>query len=547
MRPTHAVPKVFRRSVGPRALMRRTWHAPGGLARTAFVGLAVAIGLALAGVAAAQVPRDTLVIAMEAEPPGLDPGQALGLHTLRVTYQVFETLVTTPDDRTDVLPGLAESWTTSADGLAWTFKLRRNVRFHDGTPLDAAAVKFTFDRVIDPNHPHNKSGKWSFVSGYLSSVKSVEVIDPQTVRLTLKYPTSSLLALLALPNCGIVSPTAFTKSPADFDSRPVGSGRYKMESWERGNRLVLRRNDDYWGTKGRSQTLVYRAIPDATARVTELLTGGVDLILPIAPDFIERLEKTPQVSVHRKIGLTVWYVGFNVDKKPFTDKRVRQALNHAVNKTAIVRDILKGTGVPATGPLLPGTWAAEPGVRKYAYDPAAAKRLLAEAGYPNGFEVDFWVPESGSGMQSPVEMSTVIQSNLAAVGVKAALKTFEWGSYLGKLRSDAPAMFALSWFLKSEDPDLSLYPLFFSKNTPLPNRSNYANPDVDQLLLQARQVADRGKRAELYRKAQQIIVDDAPWVFVDHEQQVIATRASVKGFKLHPSGFDLRVEHVTKD
>ena len=367
------------------------------------------------------------------------------------------------------------------------------------------------------------------------------------MRLNLKYPTSSLPALLALPNCAIVSPAAFAKGHADFNSRPVGSGRYRLETWERGSRLVLRRNDDYWGAKGRTQTLVYRAIPDATTRVTELMTGGVDLILPIAPDFIERLEKTPQVAVHKRTGLTIWYVGFNVEKKPFTDKRVRQALNHAVNRDAIVRDILKGTGVPAVGPLLPGTWAAEPGVRKYPYDPAAAKRLLADAGFPNGFEVDFWVPESGSGMQSPIEMSTVIQSNLAAVGVKASLKTFEWGSYLGKLRSDAPAMFALSWFLKSEDPDLSLYPLFFSKNTPLPNRSNYVNADVDQLLVQARQLADRGKRAELYRRAQQIIVDDAPWIFVDHELQIVATRANVKGFKLHPSGFDLRVEHVTKD
>jgi len=497
--------------------------------------------------ASAQIAREAVVIGMEAEPPGLDPGQALGLHTLRVTAQLFETLVATPDDSTEVVPGLAESWTTTPDGLAWTFKLRRGVKFHDGTSLDAAAVKFTFDRVIDPGHPHAKSGKWSFVAGYLSSVKSVDALDPLTVRLNLKYPTASLAALLALPNCAIVSPSAFTKDPASLDSRPVGSGRYRFDTWERGSRLVLQRNDAYWGTKGRPRTLVYRAIPDATTRVTELLTGGVDLILPIAPDFIDKLEKTPQVTVHKKTGLTVWYVGFNVDKKPFTDKRVRQAFNHAVNKDAIVRDILKGTGVPAVGPLLPGTWAADPALRKYAYDPAAATRLLTEAGYPNGLEVDFWVPESGSGMQSPVEMSTVIQSNLAAVGVKAPLKTFEWGSYLGKLRSDAPAMFALSWFLKSEDPDLSLYPLFFSKNTPLPNRSNYASPDVDQLLLQARQVADRGKRAELYRKAQQIIVADAPWIFVDHEQQVVATRASVKGFKLHPSGFDLRVEQITKD
>jgi peptide/nickel transport system substrate-binding protein len=497
--------------------------------------------------AAAQPPRDAVVVGMEAEPPGLDPGQALGLHTLRVTYQIFETLVTTPDDGTEPVPGVAESWQVSPDGLAWTFKLRRGVRFHDGTALDAAAVKFTFDRVIDPAHPHAKSGKWSFVAGYLSSVKSVDVVDPLTVRLNLKYPTASLLALLALPNCAIVSPAAFAKAPDDFNQHPVGSGRYRLETWDRGSRLVLRRHDDYWGVKGKPQRLVYRWIPEANARVTELLTGGVDLILPIPPDFVERLEKTSGVTVHRKTGLTVWYVGFNVDKKPFTDKRVRQALNHAVNKEAIARDILKGTGIPAIGPLLPGTWGFEPAVRRYAYDAAAARRLLTEAGYPNGFEVDFWVPDSGSGMQAPVDMATVIQANLAAVGVKAALKTFEWGAYLGKIRSDAPAMFALSWFLKSEDPDLSMYPLFYSKNSPLPNRSNYNNPEVDQLLVQARQVSDRAKRAELYRRAQRMIVDDAPWIFVDHEVQVIATRANLKGFKLHPSGFDLRVEHATRD
>ena len=501
----------------------------------------------LASPAVAQVPRDVVVVGMEAEPPGLDPGQALGLHTLRVTAEIFETLVATRPDSTEVIPGLAESWTTSPDGMIWTFKLRRGVRFHDGTPLDAAAVKFTFDRVIDPTHPHAKSGKWSFVTGYLSSVKSVEVLDPQTVQLHLKYPTGSLPALLALPNCAIVSPTAFTKAPADFDTKPVGSGRYKFESWERGSRLVLRRNDDYWGVKGKPQALVYRGIPEANTRVSELLTGGVDLILPIPPDFVERLEKTSGVTVHKATGLTVWYAGFNVEKKPFTDRRVRQAFNHAVNKDAIVRDILKGTGIPAVGPLLPGTWAFEPNVHKYPYNPGLARKLLAEAGYPNGLEVDFWVPESGSGMQAPVEMSTVIQANLAAVGVKAPLKTFEWGSYLGKVRSDAPAMFALSWFLKSEDPDLSMYPLFFSKNQPLPNRSNYNNPEVDQLLVQARQLTDRSKRAELYRKAQRLIVEDAPWLFVDHEVQVVATRANVKGFHLHPSGFDLRVENVTKE
>ena len=183
---------------------------------------------------------------------------------------------------------------------------------------------------------------------------------------------------------------------------------------------MLRRNDDYWGAKGKPQTLVYRGIPEANARVSELLTGGVDLILPIPPDFVGRLEKTSGVTVHKATGLTIWYLGFNVEKKPFTDRKVRQAFSHAVNREAITRDILKGTGIPAVGPLLPGTWAFEPNVRKYPYDPAVAKKLLAEAGFPNGLEAELWVPESGSGMQAPVEMATVIQANLAAAGAVQA-------------------------------------------------------------------------------------------------------------------------------
>src|SRR4030095_7806151 len=381
--------------------------------------------------AVAPAPPAVVVVGMEAEPPGLDPGQALGLHTLRVTAEIFETLVATRPDSTEVIPGLAESWTTSPDGMVWTFRLRRGVRFHDGTPLDPPAVTFTFDGVIDPAHPHAKSGKGSFVTGYLSSVKSVDVLDPQTVQLHLKYPTGSLPALLALPNCAIVSPTAFTKAPADFDTQPVGSGRYRLEWGGRGSGLGRRRNDDYWGVKGKPQALVYRGIPDANTRVSELLTGGVDLILPIPPDFVGRLEKTSGVTVHKATGLTIWYVGFNVEKKPFTDRRVRQAFSHAVNREAITRDILKGTGIPAVGPLLPGTWAFEPNVRKYPFDPAAARKLLAEAGYPNGLEAELWVPESGSGMQAPVEMATVIQANLATAGVQDLANIFWCGNHSG--------------------------------------------------------------------------------------------------------------------
>jgi peptide/nickel transport system substrate-binding protein len=225
---------------------------------------------------------------------------------------------------------------------------------------------------------------------------------------------------------------------------------------------------------------------------------------------------------------------------------VRQALNYAVDKEAIVRDVLKGTGTPARGPVQPHTWGAEPSLKAYPHDPARAKKLLAEAGYPNGFSTTMWIPESGSGMQAPVAMSTVIQSNLKAVGVNVTMQTMEWGAYLAKLRSKEQELFALSWMAGMEDPDMVLYPLLHSSQwTPNgPNRALYKNEKFDELLTQARQTTDQAKRAALYRQAQKILIDDAPWVFVDHEIQLAAFGRRVQGFKLHPS-FDLRVETIS--
>ena len=232
----------------------------------------------------------------------------------------------------------------------------------------------------------------------------------------------------------------------------------------------------------------------------------------------------------------VWYLGINNQKKPFDDKRVRQALNYAVNKDAIVKDVLKGTGSPSSGPVLPGTWGAEPALKAYPYDPPRAKKLLAEAGYPNGFSTTLWVPESGSGMQSPVAMTTVMQSNLKAIGVTMTLQTMEWGAFLAKLRSREQELFALSWMAGSEDPDMVMYPLLHSTQwTPNgPNRALYRNERFDEILAQARQSTDQAKRAALYREAQRILVDDAPWVFVDHEIQIAATGKRVAGLQAPP-------------
>jgi peptide/nickel transport system substrate-binding protein len=501
--------------------------------------------LAFVASAGAQ-PAGTLLVGLVAEPVNLDPAQVTDLNSNRVGRRIAETLVTFPDESTQIVPGLAESWTISKDGLKYTFKLRRNVRFHDGSPFDAEAVKFSIERQILAEHPANKLGKYPFANYFFGNVKAVEVVDPHTVEFILKEPRASFLAVLTAGAASIVSPTAVKKLGADYPLSPVGTGPFKFASWDRGQRVVLEKNAGYWKHPVNVDRVIYRPIVEDQARLTELLTGALDLVVGAPPDAVAQLENNPRVTLVKQVGAHVWYLGINNQKKPFDDKRVRQALNYAVNKDAIVRDVLKGTGSPSRGPVLPNTWGADPALKAYPYDPERAKKLLAEAGYPSGFSTTLWVPESGSGMQSPVAMSTVIQSNLKAVGVNVTLQTMEWGAYLAKLRSKEQDLFALSWMAGNEDPDMVMYPLLHSTQwTPNgPNRALYKNDKYDELLHQARLTTDQKKRAELYREAQRLLVDDAPWIFVDHEIQTAAFAKRVQGFKLHPS-FDLRVETIS--
>ncbi len=468
-------------------------------------------------------PAGTLVVGLVAEPVALDPAQVTDLNSNRVGRRVAETLVAFAEGSTQIVPGLAESWTISRDGLQYTFKLRKGVKFHDGTPLDAEAVKFSIERQIVPDHPASKLGKYPFANYFFGNVKAVEPLDELTVRFILKEPRASFLDVMAAAAASIVSPTAVKKFGLDYGTNPVGTGPFRFASWERGQRVVLEKNPAYWKFPVKVDRVVYRPIVEDQARLTELLTGGLDLIVGVPPDFVAQLESNAKLALLKQVGAHVWYLGLNNEKKPFTDKRVRQALNYAVDKDAIVRDVLKGTGAPSKGPVLPGT-----------------------CGYPGGFSTTLWVPESGSGMQSPVAMSTVIQSNLKAVGVNVALQTMEWGAFLAKLRTKEQEMFALSWMAGAEDPDLVMYPLLHSSQwTPNgPNRAMYRNARFDELLSQARAITDQAKRAEMYREAQRILHDDPPWIFIDHEVQTAAHAKRVQGFRLHPS-FDLRVETIS--
>ncbi|WP_028986444.1 ABC transporter substrate-binding protein [Thermicanus aegyptius] len=485
----------------------------------------------------------SIVIGLQAEPTSLDAHQISDYNSSRAAMEMYDQLVQFKDESTEIEPDLAEKWDVSKDGLEYTFYLRKDVKFHDGTPFNAEAVKFSIDRQIDPKHPYHDSGQFAYAEFTFGMVDHVEVVDEYTVKIVLKEPYAPFLSNLAMHAASIVSPTAVKQYGKDFSRHPVGTGPFKFVSWNPGVEVILEKNPEYFKGAPKIDKLIFKPITEDQTRLTELEAGNLDLIVNVPPDDLERLKADPNLQVIEQSGMHVWWTAFNTQKKPFNDVRVRQAVNYAINKEAIVNEILKGTGELANSPLPPSIWGHNPNVKNYEYNPEKAKQLLAEAGYPNGFEVTYGVPESGSGMQQPTTMAAAIQADLEKVGIRVKIQTFEWGSYLDKVfvpydQQKDMDMHQMSWIGDNGDPDNFLYILFSSKQWPTAgfNDAYYKNEEVDKLLDEARVTNDKKKRTELYEKAQELILKDAPWIIVDHEKQIVVAQKNVKNFKLHPTG-----------
>ena len=482
----------------------------------------------------------TLVVGLVAEPTSMDPGQLNDINSMRVLANIYDTLVRFAPGTFDLQPGLATSWAISPDGIVYTFKLRKGVTFQDGTPVDAAAIKFVYDRLLDPAHPYHNTGPFPFATFYYGAIKETQVVDPSTVRFVLKQPFSPFLHNLTLNTGRIVSPAAVKKWGKEFAGHPVGPGPFKFVSWEKNVRIIVDKNPGYWDGGPKLNRLVFRPLVEEQTRVTELLSGGVDFIVDVPPDNLAQLKNDKRFQVYEQPGPHIWWVTLNTKKKPFNDPRVRQAANYAINKEAICRDVLKGTCTAAAGPIPPAiTWAFSQQVKRYTYDPAKAKALLREAGYPNGFSASFWIPTSGSGMQSPKTMAEAIQADLAAVGIKASIQTYEWGAYLGQYSKGLASadMGAMSFMLDPGDP-APMLSLVIDGHASSPNGFNsgyYDNPKVNQLLQQATSTVDQAKRGALYRQVAAVVADDAPWIFIDNAVQTAAAVRRVQGFVLSPT------------
>jgi len=507
----------------------------------------LALGAALAP-ATAQTPEGVLIVGQIAEPKSLDPAAVTAVNDFRILVNLYEGLVRYKPGTLEVEPQLATDWTISDDGTVYTFTLREGVTFHDGTPFDAAAVKFNFDRMLDDTHPYHDTGPFP-LAFFFSAVKETTVVDPMTVRFTLSEPYAPFLSNLAYPTGLLVSPAAVEAHGADFGRNPAGTGPFTFAEWRSNEAVVIERNDDYWGDPAGTDAVVFRPITDANTRVAEMLAGGIDLMVEVPPTSLGQF-RGEGFEIVEQAGPHVWFLILNAKEGPFADVRVRQAANYAVNKEAIVNDVLEGTAEVAAGPIPPAfAWAYNDALAPYPHDPEKARALLAEAGM-EAPEVTFYVTEGGSGMLDPVAMGTAIQADLAEVGFDVTIETYEWNTFLGEVNPGLEGkadMAEMAWM--TNDPDT--LPYLALRTDAWPDRGGfnsgyYSNPEVDALLEEARTATDQNRRAELYREMQAIVQQDAPWVFVANWKQNAVTSDRVGNFTLEPS-FLLHLQDVVKN
>jgi len=485
----------------------------------------------------------TLIVGTETDIEGFDPGRGIALATNRVQSAIFEGMVKYQPGTVDLIPQLTteiptlENGGITADGLNYTFKLREGVKFSDGTDFNADAVQFCLRRLIDKEFEFYDAAN---TGGFqLAGLTTVTVVDPMTVTFTLAAPNAAFVELSQIGSGRYVSPSSIQANPGDaLSESAVGTGPFMIASWEKGVKVELTRNDTYWGTKPGLQTLIFRPLPEPTARVSALLNGEVDMIVVVQPDAIESIKADENLTYEQGPSNHYWFIELNTKEGPFADKRVRQAANYAVDKEGLANDVLAGSAVPATQPMPAANWSYNPDVVGYPYDPEKAKALLAEAGVPDGFSTKMIIPQNGSGMMIPVQMNEFIQGNLAEVGINLEIQSFEWVSYLGVWASGLTTDTTVAnQSVMSSEPYFANF-LLASSFTPADGGFNigyYSNPDVDKLLTDALATPDREARKALYFQAWAMITEDAPWIFVVNDLQPMAFKKSVKGYLTNPA------------
>ncbi|MCG7360096.1 glutathione ABC transporter substrate-binding protein GsiB [Pseudoroseomonas ludipueritiae] len=507
-------------------------HSPSLPRRSLMAALGVTAALPWLGhVTPAQAAANDLVVGVPDNLTGLDPADVNDTLSQSACRLMFQGLYGFDADM-KLVPVLAESYEADEAAKVFTFKLRQGVTFHDGTPFDAEAVKVNFERVANPE---NRLKRQSL----LAMLDRVEVVDPQTARVHLKEPFGAFVNTIAHPAGMMLSPKAIAQFGKEINRNPVGTGPFTFVSWN-ADTLRTKKNEKYW-RQGlpKVQSVTFRSVPENGARIAMLQAGEAQFIYPLPTEMAPVVQRSPNVEIVDSPSIIARYVSMNCMQKPFNDVRVRQALNHAVNKEAFAKIVYNGFAVPLDAPI-PAKLGFYSKQDPYPYDVAKAKKLLAEAGYPNGFETEMWANNntlSQRGMQ-------FMQQQLAAVGVKVTVLPMEAGVLNDRIWSvqkpeDAQLkMYYGGWSSSTGDADWGLRPLLWGQGYPpkLYNTAYYSNPEVDKALEAAIATADPAKREEFYKQAQALIWKDAPWIFLGVENVLSARSKRLSGLHRLPDG-----------
>jgi dipeptide transport system substrate-binding protein len=506
--------------------------------------------------ACGAVSAKTLVYCSEGSPENFYPGMNTTGTSFDVTTQVYNTIVEFERGGTKVVPGLAEKWDISPDGTQYTFHLRKGVKWHSTSKsfkptrdFNADDFIFMLERQWKESDPFFKvtSQNHSYFNdmGMPKLLKTVDRVDDYTVKIVLNQPEAPFLANLAMQYAGIQSKEyaiAMLKAgtPEKVDQDPIGTGPFYLVQYQKDAIIRFKAFPQYWGGKAKIDDLVFAITPDASVRWAKLQKGECHVMPYPNPADLDAIRKDPNVQVLEQPGLNVGYLSFNTTKKPFDDVRVRKAVSMAINKKAIIDGVYLSTGVAAKNPIPPSMWSYNDAVKDDPYDPEAAKKLLAQAGFPDGFPTDLWaMPVQRPYNPNAKRIAELMQADLAKINVKAEIKSFEWGEYRKRLQAGEHQMGMMGWTGDNGDPDNFLYTLLgcaSAKSASGSNVSKFCYQPYEDLVVKAKSTTRQADRDALYKKAQVIFKEQAPWFTIAHAVQLKPVRKEVVDFKLSPFG-----------
>ncbi len=485
-----------------------------------------------ASAAMSRAPQDNLFYATSTEPLGLDPALVDDNDSGNVACNIYESLLRFKETTTEVEPCLAESWTISDDGLVYTFKLREGVKFHDGTPFNAEAVKFNIDRQM----PENLVPKMSYAPLVFGDVKSTDVVDEYTVRITLKKPSTPFLNNMAMCFAApIASPAALKQYNNNLMEHPVGTGPYKLVAWDRGQQLILTTNEDYWGPKPKIQNVIIRIMKETSARVVAINNGEVDIINGIDSNVIDQL-KAGGTQIFEAEGNNVNYMVYNCREGYITaDREVRKALAQAINVPELVQSLYKEYATPAYSFLPTFMMGYDPNVKAPAYDPEAAKKVLAEKGVTELTILTYSNARYYNTVGGQV-LAEAIQAYFDKVGVKAKIDVYDWTTFKSKLLTDKWDISFIGWIGDNGDPDNFINIL--AADDPISNQGLWLNPEFIDIINKAVAVPNGPERAKLYQQAEAVLAEDVGVFPISHAKTLLAYRPNIKGTFTHPIGLN---------